>query len=549
MVDNKFSEMVAHAQHLQDIHGSRNDLLRKMNDMYFLRDAEADKLKKQFKNVVSTLSPDAANAVETAVRLMTANYPNYNVPKGQSLDGSESADTIEELCAAWMRASDRVRGTPVHVDGARSGLLYDEIHISVNSTEDLLRWAKGASPGVRARIERIAAATPYLFNVHDPAGCYADFDELGLRAWARTATMTAQQIREAWGKAGEQAIGGLSDKAARRDEHIVWTMWDLTDYCCWIDGAGTPILLEPHGLSFIPVVVHTVEGSRLFSDIAEQRRPFLYTLHKSGMWSRQNIALSALFTRVQTRLWATLAYEAPEDAPNPEIDTTQPLSIVRIAPGTKLSPLPSDPAMNELWQAWQLAEQKGTESTIYKQVAGQPVRAGSATYSETALLNQAGRLPLTGVQRKLGWALGDALRLAFLWHKENGGKAGIRAADIPDDLEIEVTLDPVQAYERMQLANIYNMLAGKLPEEYLMENLMGIQQPRRLIKQMWKERITNELVAQQIQQMAQPPAPQGPPPTQPGGAPVGLPPEMMQGGMGGPEEIDLSGLGPVEGLA
>jgi hypothetical protein len=544
MVDtDKFKEMTACARRLREDHTADKSTQDAMTDMYFLRDDKSKSEMRRFENVVETYSPDAANAIETAVRLMSNNYPNYNVPEAlHKAAGQNVTDKIEELSAAWMRISDRVRGTPVHVDGARSGLLYDRIYITVNATATLLARAQGAAPGVLGRIERVARITPYLFDVHDPRDCYADFDGLGLRVFARLTKMTAQQIREAWGSQGAAAVG--REKGNARTEYEVWTMYDLEHYACWIDGAREPIHCEPHGLAFIPVVVHTVEGSRMFAKADEQSRPLLYTLWKSQIWRRQNMLLSAIMTRAQTRLWAALVYEAEPGDPNPEIDLTQPLSMVRIQAGRKLAPLPVDPALNELWQAYQLVNQKGEESTVYKQVSGQPVRSGDATYSETALLNQAGRLPLTAITRKLGWALGDALRLAFLWYKQADGygqaeQYGIDPASIPDDLEVEVTLDPVQPYERLQLASIYQMLKDDYPQEYLMETLMGNRQPRRLIKQLWKQRITEQLIAQRIQQMTAPPQPPAqPPPPEPMGAPGAMiPPEMLAGGMQGPDPL------------
>lgn len=551
---DEFKDTVDYFEHMRSQFAERDAIMDRMKAIYFLEDEDAERLRKAYDAIPVTISPDPANAVETAVRLMTANSPDYNVPEELHADGAnrDTLDEIEKLAAMMMRASDRVRGTPVHVDGARSGLIYDEIIISVNCTENVLTDAKGASKAALKRIERIKGITPFLFDVTDPHGCYYDIDSLGLRAFGREVTMTGQQVIESWGSDGREAVGIDDETKARNKEYVVRLMWDLVNYTVWVQGSSQPIVMRPHNLPFIPWVVHTVEGSRLFPDADEQRRPFLYNIDKSGLWRRQNLSLTAVYSGAQSRMFAAFVYNANPEDDDPMFDLTQPINTVRISRENKLTPLPADPAQNSTWQALQLAQQLGEQSTIYRTVGGQPVGPG-ATFSETALLNQAGRLPLTAIQRKLGWALGDALRIAFLWMKENGGSynakdrgayASLKATDIPDDLEVEVTLNLALPQDRLQQANIFQILKDRVPDEYLYEELLHIRRPGEMRNKLWKQRIEDTLAGAQLQQLvaeasAPPPQamPQTPPDMQGGGmpGPVGLPPEMMQGGMAGPE--------------
>lgn len=547
---DKFTELRDYADHMRTLSGDRDTMLDRMRDIYMLKDADADKLKEKFANILVTISPDPANAVDTAVRLMTANEPDFSVPADLHADmDADAADRIEKLAGVVMRASDRVRGAPVCVDGARSGLLYDEIILSVNDTDDMTRDAGDTSKAAKKRLDRAAGRSPFLLDVVDPHGCYYDVDHLGLRAFARLQTMTGQQIIETWGDDGRNAISQSDVGKARKTEYQVWQVWDLANYTAYIDGGSTPIIMEPHELPFIPWVVRKVEGTRLFPDREDQSRPFLYSLDKSGLWKRQNMALSAVFSRVQTRMWATLIYNADLEDEDPYVDMTAPINFVRVPRENKLTPFPSDPAENELKAAYQLTRELTEQSTLYRQVAGQAL-GPNATYSETALLQQAGRLPLTAVKRALEWALGDALALCFLWLKEPGGrrKRGnfqkLKAADIPDDLEIEARLQLALPQDRLQQANIFNVLKDRVPLEYLYENILNIRQPGEVTKNLWRERITDALAGAQLQQIVQQAsAAQPPPPAMPQQAPPpdmgmgmgGLPPEMMAGGMQGPE--------------
>lgn len=535
-----FKQAQERATDLKSTYSERDKLIDEMVKMYTLVDPIAEQTEQKFKSVINTRSPDAANAVETAVRLMTANYPGYNAPEElHNHADPEVLDTIESLAGMMMRQSDRVRGQPVHVDGARSGILTDEIIASVNSTAAMLEYAHG-SKAVK-RIERIARVTPFLFDVVHPLGCYYETDFSGVRSFCRRLELTGQQIVDQFGDDGKQALGGVPGSKKLSDRHVVWMSWDLDAYWCWIEDGGIPIAFREWEYSFVPWVVSVVEGSRIFNKVEEQRRPLLYTLHKSGMWSRQNIALSAIYTRVQTWLWGALQFETDDPgAPTPTIDTDSPLSIIRVEKG-KLSPLPVDPKENALWQAFQLAQTLGEQSTIYKTTAGQALGPG-ATYSETALLSQAGRLPLVAVQRKLGWVLGDLVRMAFLWMKESkentytASEAGkeyvLDASLIPDDLEIEVTIDPTRPEDMLQQGQVVKALKGIVPDEYLYEHLLHVRQPANMIEDLWKQNYRDQLTAVVLQQLNAPPQQPEPPPD--AGLIPGIPGAMADGGMGGP---------------
>jgi hypothetical protein len=211
---------------------------------------------------------------------------------------------------------------------------------------------------------------------------------------------------------------------------------------------------------------------------------------------------------------------------------------------------------------WALSEQLGTESTIYKQVGGGGLGSGE-TFSSISLLSQSGRLPLVGIQRKAGWAIGDAMRIAFAILKADGSKykarkdsvyAQLNKADIPDSLEIEVTLDADMPQDKLQQANIFNILQGKISQEWLMENILNIRQPAEMQRQLMTEQATQmhlqmymqkqaqqmqqaeQMAQQQAMQQMQPPQPQGPMPNETMSNPMqgGLPPEMVAGGTQGP---------------
>lgn len=557
-------DLQAYCEELRSKYGERDAILDDMQRMYTLDWAGKDEMKKKFMSMKIVISPEPRNALKAALRLMTAADPIISIPTDRNDAPSGSTDRLERMANIMLRASDRIRGNPCSQDVVLSALLYDEIHVLVSSTKDLAALAQGKAN--KARAERISRLTPYLFSVQDPHGCYAEHDELGLRAWARRAQMTREAVVGLYGAAGEAAVGSMKAAKTKQEMVYVWTYYDLEDYGCWVEGGSTPIELKAHGLPVIPVAAHRVEGSRLFSDISDQSEPFLLTLSRSGLWEQQNTLLSAMYTSASLGLWPMMHYEGP-DGTEPEVNTTTPLGFIHTLPGTKLEPWQKSLVDPQFVALWQQAQSLSEQSTIFKTVAGQPLGSG-ATFSETSLLNQAGRLPLIGTQRKAGWALGDALRIAFMLMRDSGGSyaaqykddsAKVSRADIPETLEVECSVEMSLPQDKLQASNIVNTLRGILPQRWLIENILNERQPDALMEEalteqaalaMFQSRLQAKLQAEQMQQqqmaqMAQaaqqqqmqaPPQQAAPMPQPGGGNPMmgGLPPEMMMGGDQGP---------------
>lgn len=490
----QLSDLQEYALDLKKRHAARDDMIVSMKNIYQFSWAERGDLEQTYPHMRIVLSPDGKNKIKTAVRLITASHAIPSVPTDlQSKLGPDVADSIEKWASIILRQSDRIRGNPVSYDVGLSGLLTDEIHISLNDTKAMIEL--GGSKAQVERYKRINRLTPFLIDVHDPEGCYADHDGLGLTAWARCVKMTEKAIISQYGDKGKAALAGLSSgKDSAIKEHNVWLMYTLVDYAVWIEGSDIPIYNYEHELPVIPVVVHTVEGSRsMFTNIEQQRDPFLYTLWKSGLWNLENLSLSAQATTMSGALWPQLKFIS-QTRKAPDIDLSVPWGVFHLEPGESLDTWNKNLIDPTLIQMWQMASSLATQSTLYDQVAGAPLGPG-ASYSETALLNQAGRLPLVGIQRKGGWALGDILRMAALLYKDMGGAPGmpydiLPVNDIPDNLELEVNLDVSLPQDKLQQAGLVKQLEGKVPQEFLLEHILGIRQPGQMIKKLMDERAT-----------------------------------------------------------
>lgn len=577
------------ATQLKQQYAARNVMNRAMDDMYFVRDEDEGARRKLFENMKITKSPDAKAAIDGFTRLLGSTDPKISVPIDPDLMGSDTLSSKLEIMADTMlQAAGRIAGNPIHYDILRSAALYSEIHISIESTQDeLLRLQgmdtrQGDYKAQIARAERAAALTPYLFNVTNPTDGYPEIDGLGLRHMYRETKMTVGALVDKWGKRAQLAVdAGKNKKLNRFDVITVGDLWDLENRQVWIQGIERPVWQDKHNLPFIPWVVSYVEGSRLFQKQEEQRMPFLYSLWKSELWKRQNLALTVFYTQLFALgtapvLKHTLGPNGNIDSIN--FDYTRPVNVVHVPDGDDLVEMDNKIVRPEVMQGFELAERKIAEATIYKQALGEPL-GGSAPFSSVALLSQAGRLPLVVAQKKSEWAIADMLLMAFEWMRHDKGQykskymkkqADIKSSDIPEDLQIEVSLDVDLPQDKLSQSQIaMNLVERRLASmEWARREFLQIDQSDVMDEQIWSEQAAQALAQAQIQTMVQqammqvqqqqamaqqaqhmamqgPPRQQGAPP--PGsGMMQGIPPVMAQNGGQGP--MQPPGMPPEEAM-
>jgi hypothetical protein len=577
-----FSELRTHAADLESMYQTRNENLDAIEAMYMM-EWETGKPSDPSVQSTITISPSARNAAIGAIRLMTATEPGFNVPFDENqADAGQKSDKVEQWCRAVWNASGRARQRPVHLDGVTSAVLFNEVHILVTSTQYLLEHYQSVSqdnPRAKAaqmRLQRLAEITPYILEVYDPRSGYPEYDpRYGLIAYYRKVKMRVGNIQDTWGQAAIDA--GVSAKN-RTDEWDYCDWWDDVYHAVWVNDKA--LLVEEHGLEGLPIVAQKIEGSEsLFSKIEYRNQPFLYTLQKSGLWERENLALTAIYSSV-FRLAAmpqTLFVKQAGSDHHVTPDYSVMGGTIEIEQGEEFEFLDKKPVDPMLLNSLTMAQDMGAESTIFKQALGQPL-GSNAPFSMVALLNQTGRLPLTPIQRMCSSAFGKAMEICLTLVKGGAGSKvknaknnmlELKASDIPDGLTIncKVEIDLPQD-DRQNSATAVQLTSGDNPltsKRWARENLLHIPQSNQMDKEIWLERyialqaqLNFQQQAAQAQQAAQTQA-SAQNPMQ--GGPAGLPqgpdqsmqppsPEMMaqqpmqQPGAQMPAGMDVSQLPP-----
>ena len=517
-------EVMEYSTYLRAKHTARNSMLENMRKIYLMNwDDEMRAKRAGGHNTKITRSPDARNQLLGAARLLTATDPTFSMPQERNSDDAmQNSDAIEKWATQCWWEAGRIRKQPLHYDVVLSMLLNAEAHIPITRTADMVEYAKGGSKAAQQRAEDIAKRTPYLFDVWDPRGCYPDLGPLGLDAYYREVLTTSGKVMDEFGEDAKQ----LFPDGKRYTPVTLCQFWDLEDHMVWLLASGAksgrqpsayqrPIIQEKHGLDFIPIEVHFGEGSMLFDLPEEQRQPFLYTLWKSGLWERQNLMLTVLYTMI-FGIGANPMFLYQANSPDKKLvtDWSTPGGLVQIEAGEQYTPLIKQVIDPSIMTGLEIAGQKSTESTIYAQTLGEPL-GGNAPFSMVALLHQAGRLPLVVPQRKASWGIGDAVRKALKWYKSEPPKGGyynpslkaLNVKDIPDHFEIEANLEIALPQDQLQQAQVAQLLSsGDRPlvsQRRAREDYLKIEQPDEEQESIWSEQMAMVMMAQFMEMMEQ----------------------------------------------
>ena len=497
-----FTDIQGYATELKTRYAVRDAMLEQLRMMIHMEWQEqpcADWIK-------PTMSTAAYDAVLGAKRLLSTIEPQFSVPFDESSTANKDiSDKIEKAAKRMWNGSGRVAQMPIHHEMMMSAIDAGEICGMVIKTADRLKHFEGllgktgGPAGMKGTVNRwraIARATPYYFRIFDPKTCYSDFDGFGLRAMLRVVKMRWGEVLDTWGDLAEKALPG----SHKRNEEVTVNDWyDWEGRCYWVDGCSEPIYNEDHDLEFIPVVSQISEGTFLFDKPELQRFPLLYGMYKSGLWKRENLGLTVLFSQVFALGSSPLFIHVTQTPGEPlKMVREGPLSMLEVGPNETLVPMAEKVLDPSIMQALTTAQQLDERTSISRVTLGVASPDISRVFSTVSLLAQQGRLPLVSPKELGGAAVANMVLLAFRWIKYDkqplkyvyqGRNYELSADDIPDDLALEAKLEVDLPQDKMQLMNAAQIAvaSGLASKRWARENITGIGQSGEMDKEIWME--------------------------------------------------------------
>lgn len=494
MAQNKklFEDLKQHANDIKSSYSNRNKEFETYEDMYLMESTENIRGNE---TVRVTVSPTAHNKVIGAKRLLQSQKVRFDCHS--NIATKAELDRLESLIDRWWRNMFSVNGKPLMNEIVHSAALYSDVHIGMTFLEDYKKY----NPDDK-RIARIERRTPILFEVWNPRFGYAERDPLGLSAYYQELSVPFSYIRNTY--------GSLVKDTNRKDSTRVTLrrFWDLDNYAIWYENDE---LLDcgQHELPCIPISVTSTEGSELFEDQEDKYEPLLFSLKRSSLWERENLALTVLYTNAASIAF-TPSFKWKTDSNEPlitEIDDG--VQYYRLNKGDDVEALTNKGVFTrEISDIMQLTTDLIDSSTVYDTAFGG--QGGSSSFSESTLLSQAARLPLVPIQRTVGAAIGDIVQTALDIMKERGvdfkfGDVDIKAKDLPEDLTVDATLDLILPQERTQTAATAATINanGLASKEWVRTEVMGIPNNDQMEKQIAQERVADALADYYTQKMVQ----------------------------------------------
>ena len=505
MVDS-IEVIMSKAKELKARYTERDSLYDELERIAFLNWAERAATQMKAPNVKITVSPDPRNQFLSSVQLLASSMPLFRIPNSERYLGGESI--LERFINGLWKEMNKLYGSSLLYDMIFSAQLYGEVHFATTDMQDFLGYYKKKGTAYERRARRAAKRSPFLGEVFNAHECYVDYDKLGLVAHYRTVKTRARNVAGEHGDAGIKATKDMQDG----DDIIYNEWWDLDNHAIWLD-EGNVILYGEHGMPFIPIETVITDGSQhMFKDTNYQRQPFLYAVAKSGLWERQNLSLSALYTLIfETGFSPLFAYTRNQPGKHLEMDFSGPFNVVNLDQGegfTSLSKNLIDPSIE---MGMNIANGLVEDSTIYRTARGQTIGANAA-YSTHALLTQSGRLPLVTPQKRLEWLLSNSMEKCIERMATGGSRKVISLIEeelqdvtIPEDIVVEATLEMRMPQDNLQSANIATAMkqAGLVSDEWIQSKLLQIEQPEEMYEKIWSEQAAGAIVQAQIQTMVQ----------------------------------------------
>lgn len=488
MTADKVLEMKKHAEQVISAYGVRDtELYTRFREMYFMEDENKRPLNANVdeKDWAITISPSTRNKVIGMVRLLDTGEIHITAKaKGQKADNS---DDIERALKAMLRVSGEYRRARIESDAALSAALYGPVVLYSESVNDLREVSRGDKFKSR-QVDEIAKRTPFLIRSINPEQSYPEWGEFGMISHVWKYKIRGSVLKYRWGAEAKPDL-----------DYTVYDIYDPENRLVYAEGIKEPLFADAHGLDFIPIVARYAGGSSLFFEPEKQVGPFLYATAKSRLDKRENALLTAIATAINTR--GMLGPLLSIDTENPQDTVTvEWVGGVRFikAKAQQVDDKVIDPVVFQ-WRNL-LREIEG-ETTIQNQTLGAANNQG--TFSGLAMLASAGKLPLVDSQRAIEMAFRDVF-LNILQRIKQEGIANdlIQPSDIPDDVEIEVSLEPNLPQDKLRNAQVAQSLGDLVSEEWKHSNLLQIGDSSEMRKQITKETILKAVLGTLVQDKA-----------------------------------------------
>lgn len=511
---------------IKAVYGQRDALFMRYEDIYFMRNVEKPKDPGVDGNDWKvTASPGGRDKVTGLKNILDTSEIHIKVKdrrkKGQ--DKVQASDKIEAALKTMLEVSGEYRIARTERDSNLAAILYGPVVLSADSVDDLIA-AKTRNPDgtdkegvnlfVKRQLEAIRKRTPFLIDTINPKESFPEWGRYGLVGHLQEYTVKGSELNEQWGVSLDAGKDFVVSDFFHYDKRLVEAGSTTLFAGNWMEKMS-------EGVTNIPVFVRFAGGSTLFSKPEEQLQSFLYAYAKGEWDKRENLFWTYVFTAIYTQgLPGPTILRDPDDTSAIKVDYRGGVKII-----TARGKLEQINVINgDLVQIKGLMDEQTGKSTIQEQTIGGT--AQDTTFSGYVMSVNAGKLPAVSPTEAQEQAYRDCFLHILQRIKAEGiDNELIDPNDIPDDVDLEVTLEPNLQQDDLRNSQIVAQLktsGANVSDEWLNANLLKIPDSNAMFRQKTKEDFKKSIVAQIIQNpqlmqqfiaaaMGQQPQPQQPP--------------------------------------
>lgn len=557
----EIQKLRARRDQVRTMYGQRNKLFDRYEEIYFMKYMDTRERPKDAgvdpNDWKITASPGGRDKVTGLKRIMDTSEIHIKV-KDKNGDAAQESDKIEAALKTMLRVSGEYKPARVERDTNLAAILYGPVVLTTDSVADLITAKsrdysgenKEVNKYVVKQLEGIRKRTPFLISTINAKESYPEWGAYGLVGHLHEYTMNGAEIKDRW-CVTDQKLDDKADYLVSDFFHYEQRLVEANGVTLfsgeWLAQTDEGEIL---GVTNIPVFVRYAGGSTLFHKPEEQLQSFLYSYARGEWDKRENLFWTYLFTAIYTQgLPGPTILRDPDDTSDITVDYRGGVKII-----TAKGKLENVQVIDgDVIQIKNLMDNQTGKSTIQEQTIGGSSEA--ATFSSYVMEVNAGKLPAIDPTEAQEQCYRDLFLHILQRIKAEGITNDLIAPDeIPDDVELEVTLEPDLQQDDLRNSQIVTQLKGSganVSDEWLNTNLLKIADSNEMFKQKTKEDIRKAIVANIIQNpqimqqfiaaaMGQPGQPSTPPDqSMPPGGPTPPGMEMPPGGQPTPEQMAM----------
>jgi len=467
-------------------------------EIYFMtrRDGLKGLPNKDQDDIKETISSSGRDAVIGLKRIMDTAKVHVKVKD------AKDADKIEAALLKMLKTSGEFKQASVEKDLNLSTALFGPASLAVECVDDLIetQTKEGQEPNeyVSRQLELIKKKTPFLIRALNAKQSFPIWGAYGMVGHVWKYTIKGSEVRDRWGVDVDDSKDYVITDTFHYEKRLIKAegISEPLMACEWVtrDPKGKII-----GSISIPIFTRYAGGSSLFHEPEKQMQPLLYAKAKGEWDKRENLFWTYLFTSLYSQgLPGPLLLIDPDNA-GQDIRVNYQDGIRTIVAKAQLA----DPQVidGDVIQIKRLMDEQAATSTIQPQTLG--ANTQGVTFSQFAIANKAGLIPAQDPKEALEAIYRDAFTHILERIKHEGIENDLlNATDIPDDIELEVTIEPDLAQDDLRNAQVAAQLRNansNVSDEWINTNILHIANSKEMRKQKDKEDIHKAIIQKIIQ--------------------------------------------------